>query len=381
MIYDVIIIGSGVAGTSAAYFLARGGKNVLLLEKESLPRYKTCGGGVISRISGILPYEINPVVDKQMYTADIFDHLNNINFHVKRDEPIINMTMRESLDFFMLGKASEEDAIFKDKEAVTDIIQNDDHVEVTTEKEKYRARFLVAADGATGITVRKLGIQKNFKRIPALEHEIYVDNNQFEKYSKTVRFDFGFVLAGYAWVFPKKEHLSIGLFTMNGSGINLRKYLDEYINMLGIKDIIEEKKHGYYIPFYKKKEFTYGRILLVGDAAGLTDPITGEGISYAIESGQCAADAIIKGRNKIEFVINSYEKKLKKITTELKYAKLLSFFVYTSPTLRKFVFKRYGKKLSELMTDVITGRKRYSKLMKDPLNYLKLFRTAKYLSR
>ena len=381
MIYDAIIIGSGVAGTSAAYFLAKGGKNVLLLEKESLPRYKTCGGGVISRISGILPYEINPVVDMTMFTADIYDHVNNINFHVRRDEPIISMTMRESLDYFMLSKASEENAIYKNKEAVIDIIQNDEQVEVITDKEKYRASFLIAADGATGITVRKLGIQKNFKKIPALEHEVYVDKNQFEKYSKTVRFDFGFIPAGYAWVFPKKEHLSIGLFTMNGSGISLRKYLEEYITMLGIKDIREEKKHGYYIPLYKKKEFTYGRILLVGDAAGLTDPITGEGISYAIESGQCAADAIVKGGDKIEFVINGYEKKLKKIITELKYAKFLSFFVYASPTIRKFVFKRYGKKLSELMTDVITGRNRYSKLMKDPLNYLKLFRTAKYLSR
>jgi flavin-dependent dehydrogenase len=122
MIYDAIIIGGGVAGTSAAYFLAKGGKNVLLLEKEKLPRYKTCGGGVISRISDILPYEINPIVDKKMYTADIFDHVNNIGFHVKRDEPIINMTMRENLDYFMLEKASEQNAICKDEETVTDII-------------------------------------------------------------------------------------------------------------------------------------------------------------------------------------------------------------------------------------------------------------------
>jgi geranylgeranyl reductase family protein len=361
MIYDAIIIGGGVAGTTAAYFLAKGGKKVLLLEKEKLPRYKTCGGGVISRISDILPYEINPIVDKKIYTADIFDHVNNISFHVQRNEPIINMTMRDRLDFFMLGKASEESAIYKTEEAVKDINQNSECVEVITEKEKYKTHFVIAADGAAGIIVRKLGLQNNYKRIPALEHEVYVDKNQFEKHSITTRFDFGFVPAGYAWVFPKKEHLSIGLFTMNSLQVSLRKYLDDYINMLDINDIKEIKKHGYYIPLYKRKEFTNGRILLVGDAAGLTDPLTGEGISYAIE------------------MIKSYEQNLKRIVIELKYAKILSSFVYTSPTLRKFVFKRYGKKLSELMTDVITGRKKYSKLLKDPMNYLKLLRPAKFL--
>ncbi|UCH64389.1 MAG: geranylgeranyl reductase family protein [Ignavibacterium sp.] len=381
MIYDAIIIGSGVAGTSAAYFLVKGGKNVLLLEKERLPRYKTCGGGVISRISDILPYEIEPVVDVKMFTADIFDHENNISFHVKRDEPIINMTMRESLDYFMLEKAREENAIFKSEEIVTDINQNSEYVEVVTEMGKYNARFVIAADGASGITVRKLGLQNNYKKIPALENEVYVENNQYEEHSKTARFDFGFVPAGYAWVFPKKEHLSIGLFTMNGSNVSLRKYLNEFITKLGIKDIKEEKKHGYFLPLYKKSEFTKGRILLVGDAAGLTDPITGEGISYAIESGKCAAEAIVHGSNDVDTVIKNYQKNLKGIVTELRYAKFLALFVYASPKLRKFAFKRYGKKLSELMTDVITGRNKYSKLMKDPLNYLKLFRSAKSLSQ
>jgi geranylgeranyl reductase family protein len=379
MIYDAIIIGGGVAGTTAAYILAKGGKNVLLLEKEKLPRYKTCGGGVISRVSDILPYKIDSVVEKKMYTADIFDHVTNLSFHVKRSEPIINMTMRDRLDYFMLGKASEENASYKNEIAVTDINQNGVYVEVITGKEKYYTRFVIAADGATGITVRKLGTQKNYKKIPALEHEVYVDENQFKKHSKTARFDFGFVPGGYAWVFPKKEHLSIGLLTMNGSGKSLQKYLNEYINMLGIKDIKDEKKHGYYIPFLKKKEFTNGRILLVGDAAGLTDPITGEGISYAMESGRYAAEAIIKGGDKEDNVIKSYKRNVKIIVTELKYARILAFFIYTSPKLRSFVFKRYGKKLSELMTDVISGRKKYRKLLRDPLNYLKLFKPAKVL--
>ena len=166
---------------------------------------------------------------------------------------------------------------------------------------------------------------------------------------------------------------------MNGSGKSLHKYLNEYINILGIKDIKDEKKHGYYIPFHKKKEFTNGRILLVGDAAGLTDPITAEGISYAIESGRYAAEAILKGGDKKEMVIKSYERNVKKITDELKYAKILAFFIYSSPTLSSFVFKRYGKKLSELMVDVIMGRKKYSKLLKDPMNYLKLFKPVQPL--
>ena len=373
--YDVIIIGSGVAGASAAYFLAGAGEKVLVLEKEELPRNKTCGGGVISRITNLLPYDLTPVVDRKINVADVFDHTNDLHFHIERNSPIINMTMRDRLDHFMLEKAVEMNAASLDKIKVTDIIENENDVEVITTKENYKGRFVIGADGATGITIKKLGVQNNCRKIPAIESEIFIDDEELIKFNNSARFDFGLIPYGYGWVFPKKEHLSIGVLTMHTSRINLNEYLKEYLSKLGIRNIIKEEKHGYVIPLHiRKKKFAYGRILLVGDAAGFADPITAEGISYAIESGKYAADAIINGGDKIKSVNNKYESSIKRILTELKYAGILAYFIYTSPSLRSFVFKRYGKELSSLMTDVIAGEVKYSELLRNPLNYLKLFR-------
>jgi geranylgeranyl reductase family protein len=373
--YDVIVIGSGVAGSAAAYKLAEAGKNILVLEKELLPRYKTCGGGVISKVGELLPYKIDPVVECKLYKSDIYDHANNLHFLIERDIPIINMTMREEFDYFMLSKAVSIGTEIKADKEVIDVIGKQEYVEVITPSENFRSKFVIAADGATGITTRKLGIQTKVKRIPAIEHEVIIEQNQLEKLNKTARFDFGLVPNGYAWVFPKKEHLSIGLLTMNKPGINLHQYLKKYYVILGITKVISEERHGYVIPLYSKlNKFVYGRIIIAGDTAGLSDPITAEGISYAITSGIHAASAIINGQGNKKGVGRIYEAEIQKTLNELKYARYLAFFIYKSSVLRSFVFKMYGEKLSNLMTDVITGKVKYSELLKNPVNYLKLFK-------
>ena len=371
--YDVIVIGGGVAGCVSAYVLGRAGVKVLILEKEKLPRYKTCGGGVVYRAEEFIPFEIDLVIDRKFYSADIFDHQNKLRFKVERDHPVINMTMRENLDYYLLAKAVGNDAKFKDGIVVKDLILKDDEVEVLTDKDNFTAKFVIGADGATGISTKVLGLQQNFTKVPAIEHEIYVDENLFEQFGSTARFDFGIIPQGYCWVFPKKDHLSIGAASMVPGNINLKAYLGNYLKQLHIDKIEKEEKHGYIIPMRpKKKKFTEGRLLLAGDAAGLADPITAEGISYAVETGFHAARAFLKCDFEVSLVNEYYNFKLKQILKNLLRAKLLAYFVYSSPKLQKMIFKRYGQRLAELMTDVIMGTADYRDLVNNPVNYLKL---------
>lgn len=373
--YDVIIIGCGVAGTTAGYFLSKSGKKVLIIEKEKMPRYKTCGGGVISRATKILPFGLDSVIERQIYKADIFDQVNELHFKIVREDPIINMTMREKLDQLILGKAVDEGAEFQQGTLVTDIIEKKDFLEVITNNITFISKFVIGADGAMGITAKKVGVRNSHKIVPAIESELYVGNDILNDFGSTARFDFGIIPHGYGWVFPKRNHLSVGVLAMNDPGKNLNNLMKDYLYYLNFKNSVKEERHGFVIPFgSKRKRFAFGRIFLIGDAAGLADPVNAEGISSAIESGKYVADSIVYGENNVERINSNYENSVKKILKESKAANVLAYFIYGSPSLRSFVFRRYGRELSNLMTDVIVGKTTYSKLLKHPMNYLKLFR-------
>jgi geranylgeranyl reductase family protein len=377
--YKVIIIGSGVAGSFAAYELACAGIDVLVLEKEKLPRYKTCGGGIVHRAKEMLDISIDDIAESKFYSAQIIDHENNLSFNVKRDSPIIYMTMRSDLDFLMLNCAVKVGAGYQDSTKVVDLKFDKNNVVVKTEKISYAAEFVIAADGATGRVANSLGL-KNYKyKVPAIENEIWVSEETFNKLRKTARFDFGIIPSGYSWVFPKKNHLSVGIAIMRKAKKSLNNLLDNYITVVGIdkKEIIKSEKHGFFIPLHPNiSNAVKDRVLFVGDTIGLADPITAEGISYAIGSGQLAARTLVECNFNLKDIRKHYLDKLKPLKKELNAARFLAWFVYASPSIRKFVFKHYGEKIAELLTDVIIGESNYSRLVRNPINYSKLLKLS-----
>ncbi len=143
---------------------------------------------------------------------------------------------------------------------------------------------------------------------------------------------------------------------------------------LGIGQIIHIAKHGYVIPLCPRTEgFSRGRMLLAGDAAGLADPITAEGITHAIRSGQLAAQAIIEAKNEPATVRRIYAHALEReILSELRYARILARILYDRPRLRTWLMGRYGQRLTEVMADIMLGERTYSEVLAEPLNYLKL---------
>jgi geranylgeranyl reductase family protein len=381
--FDVIVIGSGVAGSSAAYDLAKTGLKVFVIEKEKLPRYKTCGGGVVSRAANLLPFEISSVVQKVVSSADVYDQENNLKFQIKTDSAMISFVMRADLDNHILSKALEKGAMIFNNTEVKGIDIKAGNVSIETGSKTFTANYVIAADGATGFSMTYFKLYHNVIRVPAVESEMIVDEETYNKFNKTARFDFGFVPHGYGWVFPKKDHLSVGVAFMKKTNQSIQNWFKKYLELLEINavNILKNEKHGYVIPLIKgKPNCSNGRILFAGDNLGLADPLTAEGIRYAVETGRLAASSIIKYFNSHNDVVKNYSESIERVHKEIKSAKFLAKLVYGPLWLRKFIFRRWGRRLSELLADVITEKKKYSELVRDPMNYLRLFRPKYFLN-
>jgi geranylgeranyl reductase family protein len=376
--FDVAVIGSGPAGSAAAASLSSAGLKILLIDQSVFPRYKTCGGGIINRLLKILPEGISNIFEKQFTNVEIFDHGAGFHYQIKRNYPLVSMTMREDFDFALRENTRTAGTTVIDNCELTGIVLNNRSVQVNTSKGDYSAEYLIAADGAQGLTSKKAGININKVNMPAVEYEVRVHEKDYIKYSSSVRFDFGILPGGYAWVFPKKNHLSIGLghFRLNNNHSNLNKSLNDYLKKLNLTDIKSSEKHGFTIPIsYTRNILAKGRVLLTGDAAALADPLIAEGITHAFMSGRFAAEAIIESNMNGSLVSEIYNKKIEQnIWPEIKGALILNKAFYGHPRLRVFLVKTYGIKFSDLMADVISGKKKYSELMKNPVNYLKLIK-------
>ena len=374
-LYDVAIVGSGPAGSSGALCLARQGMKVVIIEKDALPRYKTCGGGVTYRAIQLLPVDVQEAIELECYTAELNLLDAGLHFSTRRQGPIVSMTRRDKFDFLLVSAAKDAGADVLPECKVIDIITQADEVELVTNKGSLLARFVVAADGAMSLIARKTGWQETRYLAPALVCEVSVSYDVLRRFSRAARFDFGVVPCGYAWVFPKKGHLSIGVLCMRRTSINLKEMFERYVRILGISNILGLKRHGFLIPVSPRQDiFVKGRVLLTGDAAGLADPVTGEGITFAIQSGQIAARALLEGDFEEGRVKQAYDSALaKNILPELQSGRVLAKLIYDYPRMRTWLFRLYGQELSEAVTDVFMGKRTYDGILHNPLNYLRLF--------
>jgi flavin-dependent dehydrogenase len=210
--------------------------------------------------------------------------------------------------------------------------------------------------------------------VPAIEAEIQVSHGDFERYRERARFDVGFPDRGYAWVFPKREHLSIGCLTTARGKPALRGQLEAYLRRLGLTRIEGREDHGYAIPVRPRcGPLARDGVLLTGDAAGLADPVICEGISHALLSGCLAADAITAHFGDRERVQATYHGTLKsEILSELAIARRLARLLYDLPRISRPLLRRFGLPLSEAVTEIILGRQSYRSLLRRPANYLRL---------
>jgi geranylgeranyl reductase family protein len=291
-VYDVAIIGAGPSGAYSAYLMAKQGLRVLLCDRAAFPREKTCGGGISQKTVDLLDFDVAPVVERRLRGAWLT--------YRNRDTVVKDLgsrsgvaVLRSRFDGMIVDHACAQGAEFRPACAFESARTVGDHLEVTTSGGVLQARYLIGADGVFS-RVRSLFFGKDLvSYAPAVEAWIYVPGSVIETYEDRVLFDFGGMPRGYGWIFPKGDHLNVGVFSLFGSkDINgdLRRFIALY-GSLGKYDAIEFR--GYAIPLKNRKQhFQEGNVWLVGDAAGFAESFYGEGIYFGLKSAVTAGNAM-----------------------------------------------------------------------------------------
>ena len=290
--YDVIVVGGGPAGSSAAYFLGRAGKRVLILEKERLPRYKTCGGGLSVRfLREQFPFSFDPIIKNQASRVSYV--YRGREMAIPLAPGAIGMVMREDLDEYLLARTQAE---ILQEAVVCAITELSDRVQVEIQDGRsFTASYVIGADGANSVVAHAIGLRKRRTLAAAIEAEAPVSPEVMQRLGDQVIFIFGEIHYGYLWIFPKADHLTVGIGALRPKRGELQRTLKRVMARYGI-DLENAQLRGHPIPIYTRREpVSSARTLLVGDAAGLADPLSGEGIRFAIKSGKLAAEAILEG--------------------------------------------------------------------------------------
>jgi geranylgeranyl reductase family protein len=273
--HDVAIVGAGPAGSTAAYRLAAAGASVLLLDKATFPRDKPCGGGVTGRAARLLPFSIEPVVEDVVERLDCGLRYRH-RFTRRARAPLAYMTQRTRLDHFLLQKAAEAGAEVREGE--------------TAHARELDARIVLGADGCNGSSAKQLGLADDVVHGVALEA-----NYPYERrYAGSMVLEIAVIRGGYGWIFPKGDHVNVGVGGNGEEGPRLRAELRRMCETYGIDPDAASETRGFRLPMrLPGSRLARGLTAVIGDAAGLVDPLSGDGMYEAFLSSQLVAEAAL----------------------------------------------------------------------------------------
>ncbi|MGI5839905.1 MAG: geranylgeranyl reductase family protein [bacterium] len=290
--HQVIIVGAGPAGAYLAYRLAREGIDVLLLEKERFPRSKPCAGGISPKVVRLLEFNLEPVIEDRI-TEVIFTHRLANPVRVAGGKPIIYTVRRACFDAYLLEQAKLAGARVRVGVRVTGVQSVSGGVIVRAGDEEWPGLVVAGADGACGIVARSLHLTGTGEFAVTLEKEIALSDAAMHCYRGVARADYGLAPYGYAWLFPKQSTVSIGAGTMLRAYRGLSCCLNSVAGAAGLADAAPVVGRGWIIPYRRGVNILHrGRGLVLGDAAGCADALTGEGIYHALLSAVMAAEVI-----------------------------------------------------------------------------------------
>jgi geranylgeranyl reductase family protein len=283
------VIGAGPAGATTAYRLARAHARVLLIDKIRFPRDKPCGGGLTIRAVRQLPFSVEPVVEDRITRARC--RLRYGPTIERRSERVLClMTQRRRLDAFLVEQAAEAGADFRDGVRVT--VESDRRIRV--DGAEIGADTVIGADGANGTTAKALGLGGAIVNGVALEGNLPYGSLPPDAWQGMLVLELATVPGGYGWIFPKGDHVNVGVGGWGEEGPRLRRHLSVLCDQYGIELRELTNLRGHRLPMRRPQTvLARGRALLVGDAAGVLDPVSGDGMYEAFVTARLAAEHVL----------------------------------------------------------------------------------------
>ena len=292
--FDVAVIGAGPAGSTTAYRLAQAGASVLVVDRSRFPRDKPCGGGLTMRGVRLLPFSVDPVVEEAVDRVVLRLRFGKGVEHQRDDGPYVLMTQRRRLDHYLVEKAQDVGAELREGIRVRSIDERPGGFEIRADGFAASADVLIGADGANGITPKALGIGGALEYGVALEGNLPYSPVVRGRYRRRAVLEMGTVPGGYGWVFPKGDHVNFGVGGWEAQGPRLREHLTRLCEAHDV-DVAElEHVRGWRLPVrLRNMRLVSGRAALIGDAAGMVDPLSGDGMFEAFFSGKLASEAAL----------------------------------------------------------------------------------------
>ncbi|MDJ0715192.1 MAG: geranylgeranyl reductase family protein [Prochloraceae cyanobacterium] len=359
--YDCAIVGAGPSGASAAYHLAKKGRSVIILEKETLPRYKPCGGGVAPIVAEWFDFDFSEAislkVDTVRYTWKMEDSVE-LPLLEQNIKPIW-MVRREVFDRFLVDKAREQGAQLRSPAKVEGIEWKENHWQLNSSQGLFAAKYTIAADGAKGPMASWLGFTKR-KCLIGSAMEVEAPARVLDK--NVAHFEFGAVANGYAWNFPKADGYSVGVGIFAGrKKQHLKQILHDYAsNLFGI-NLEQIRHHGHPIFLWNGQQKLHTQnAVLAGEAACVVDPFTAEGIRPSIFSGIQAALAVDRAIAGESDALEKYSELLNfEWGKEMAWAQRLAQLFYRAPGI---CYQQAVKRPSATrkMMQIFCGQLRYS---------------------
>ena len=301
--HDVVIVGGGPAGATAAYLLKLQNLDVVVIDKSTFPRPKLCGGLITYKTLQLLRRVYGETLETLQkkhiieYVANSYEiKIGNRPFASSAADPPFVLVDRSVYDAYLLDRAKEIGVTVMEGDPVTHIDPSNRQV-LTSSGRVLQARFILGADGVNSRVRQCLPEtrfnQKRWKSNLGAGLEVFIPRSDLEAEIKSPAICFGWVNWGYAWIFPNRERVVVGLGGLARHNKSMKKSLQALVSSLGnIKGPLPQP-FGHPVPYGNfLSSPAFGSILLLGDAAGLVDPFLGEGIYYAQRSAELAARCI-----------------------------------------------------------------------------------------